>query len=151
MSTVRLNPDCITCLIKSRLEDYPEGTSKEKKIEYMQGVLKAIGEAPSTAAAPVIVQKINEIRKGIFGSTKNYTDIKRHFNGLMMEKLPMMKEGLAKSEDALKLAIQYAMVGNYIDFGGTNTVDEAALQKFLDTAGENHADVWLQCLLYFYV
>ncbi len=140
MEPIRLNPACISCLLKSRLEDFPEGTSRAQQIEYMQRVLNAISEAPKTVGAPTIVYSINQIQKDIFGFTKNFSHVKHYFNELMLRKMSVMKEQLANSSDSLKLAIQYAMVGNYIDFGAMNSVDEEKLQKFLDTAAENPVD-----------
>ncbi len=140
METIRLNPACIPCLLKSRLEEFPENTPREKQVEYMQRVLKVISEAPKTMAAPTIVYHINQIQKELFGFTRSFSHVKKYFNELMMGKIPAMKEKLTGVEDSLKLAIQYAMVGNYIDFGAMNTVDENQLQTFFDTAGENPID-----------
>jgi len=140
MELIRLNPDCISCLLKSRLEDFPEDTTHEIQIEYMQRVLKALSETPKSVGAPVIVRTINQIQKEMFGYNKDYTHIKSHFNELMMEKAHTVRDKLNKSEDSLRLAIQYAMTGNYIDFGTMNSVDEEQLNRLLDQASENHVD-----------
>lgn len=137
MEPIRLNPGCISCLIKSRLEDFPENTPREKQILYMQRVLKEISEAPKSVSAPVIVRTINEIQKDMFGYNKDFTHVKSYFNDLMLGKVPAIQEKLEESEDSLKLAIQYAMTGNYIDFGAMDKVDENELQRFLDDAHNN--------------
>ena len=140
MERIRLNPGCISCLLKSRLEDFPEDTPYEKQIEYMQRVLKAISETPKSVGAPVIVRTINQIQKEMFGYNKDFTHVKSHFNNLMLEMVPFVRDKLSQSEDSLKLAIQYAMTGNYIDFGAMNNVDEEELQKLLDSSSNNHVD-----------
>lgn len=140
MEPIRLNPGCISCLIKSRLEDFPENTPREKQILYMQRVLKEISEAPKSVSAPVIVRTINEIQKDMFGYNKDFTHVKAYFNDLMLGKVPAIEEKLKESEDALKLAIQYAMTGNYIDFGAMDKVDENELQRFLDDAHNNYVN-----------
>ena len=140
MERIRLNPGCISCLLKSRLEDFPEDTPYEKQIEYMQRVLKAISETPKSVGAPVIVRTINQIQKEMFGYNKDFTHVKSHFNNLMLEMVPFVRDKLSQSEDSLKLAIQYAMTGNYIDFGAMNNVDEEQLQKLLDSSSNNHVD-----------
>ena len=140
MERIRLNPGCISCLLKSRLEDFPEDTPHEKQIEYMQRVLKAISETPKSVGAPVIVRTINQIQKEMFGYNKDFTHVKSHFNNLMLEMVPFVRDKLSQSEDSLKLAIQYAMTGNYIDFGAMNNVDEEELQKLLDSSSNNHVD-----------
>ena len=106
----------------------------------MQRVLKAISETPKSEGAPVIVRTINQIQKEMFGYNKDFTHVKSHFNELMLEKAPSVREKLNQSEDSLKLAIQYAMTGNYIDFGAMNNVDEEQLDQLLDQASGNHVD-----------
>ena len=140
MELIRLNPACISCLLKNRLEDFPEDTPHEMQIEYMQRVLKAISETPKSEGAPVIVRTINRIQKEMFGYNKDFTHVKSHFNELMLEKAPFVREKLSQSQDSLKLAIQYAMTGNYIDFGAMNNVDEVELQKLLDSSSNNPVD-----------
>lgn len=140
MEPIRLNPGCISCLIKSRLEDFPENTPREKQILYMQRVLKEISEAPKSVSAPVIVRTINEIQKDMFGYNKDFTHVKAYFNDLMLGKVPAIEEKLIVSKDSLKLAIQYAMTGNYIDFGAMDKVDENELQRFLDDAHNNYVN-----------
>lgn len=131
---LRLKPECISCMLRSKLEAYPEEVSTEKKLEYMQRVLREISEVQIHHSAPVVVRTIAKIRKEMFGYEEDYTEIKRHFNQLMMGKVSELRERLEVSEDALKLGIQYAMTGNYIDFGAVEHVDENQLQKFLDDA-----------------
>lgn len=131
---VRLKPECISCLLKSRLDFAPEGISVEKKLDYMQSVLRAISELEYHESAPVVVRTINMIQKEMFGVSEDFTDVKVYFNDLMMSKVPELQKNLDESEDSLKLGIQYAITGNYIDFGAMNHVDETILQKYMDDA-----------------
>ena len=131
---VRLKPECISCLLKSRLDFAAEDTPVEKKIEYMQKVLRAISELELHESAPVVVRTINQIQKEMFGVSEDFTDVKVYFNNLMMSKVPELQKNLNESDDALELAIQYAITGNYIDFGAMNHVDESILQKYMDDA-----------------
>ena len=134
---IRLKPECITCLVKSRLNKYPEDISVEEKIDYMQRVMKEIAELPKHYSAPVAVRTISRIQKEMFGQAEDYREIKRYFNELMMKKVPELAENVKKSEDPLKLAIQYAMTGNYIDFGAFDRVDERKLEVFFEEAKKN--------------
>lgn len=131
---IRLKPECISCLLKTRLEFAPENTSPEMKIAYMQRVLRAVSELQLHESAPVVVRKINQIQKEMFGVSEDFSDIKVYFNNMMLEKVPELQSTLDNAEDALKLAIQYAITGNYIDFGSMYHVDESILQKYMDNA-----------------
>lgn len=136
----RLLPACIECLINSKLKNVPEGISEERKAEYMQKVLKLLGEAPEEYAAPLLARGIGEIQKEMFGYEEDFTETKIYFNDLMLKLEEEISERIEAAEDPLKLAMQYAMIGNYIDFGAKYTVDEAYLKEFLACAPEKGFD-----------
>ena len=134
MEIERLRSECVNCLLNLHLNSYPKDAGEAQKLDFMQRVLLTIAETPKTVSAPVIVRKISEIRKEMFGITDLYTDIKRHFNGVMLSYEEPVRQKLLAAEDPLKLAIQYAMVGNYIDFGAMKDVDETYLTELFDSA-----------------
>lgn len=129
--TIRLNPECIRCIIKKRLEFQPKGMTKESQIEYMQKMLKIVSEAPTYVSSPVIGQQLEQLEKDMFGMENPYGELKKYFNELMLTKEPFMKESVEASEDKLAMAVQFAMMGNYIDFGALESVDEEKLEDFL--------------------
>lgn len=132
----RLHPACISCLVKGQMEKAPAGTPEEKKAEYMQRVLKIIGEAPKEYTAPVVVRKINQVQKEMFGMEEDYSEIKKHFNEVMLAYEAEVQKKVEASEEPLMLAMQYAMIGNYIDFGAMYQVDQEYLTGLLDSASE---------------
>ena len=125
----RLHPACISCLVKGQMEKAPAGTPDEKKAEYMQRVLKIIGEAPKEYTAPVVVRKINQVQKEMFGMEEDYSEIKKHFNEVMLAYEAEVQKKVEASEEPLMLAMQYAMIGNYIDFGAMYQVDQEYLSS----------------------
>jgi len=135
METLRLHPECISCLLKKQLDNFPEGTPPEKKLLCLQKILGMIAEAPPTTSAPVLVRSIDRIRAELFGAPQDYTEVKRHFNAVMLRKAPAIAKKIAQAEDPLLLALQYAMSGNYIDFGAMQNVEEEKLDALLDRSG----------------
>lgn len=134
MEIERLRSECVSCLLNLHLHSYPKDTDEAPKLTFMQRVLQTIAETPRTISAPVIVRDISEIRKEMFGDTDIYADIKQHFNEVMLSYEEPVRQKLLAAEDPLKLAIQYAMVGNYIDFGAMKDVDETYLTELFDSA-----------------
>lgn len=134
MKNVRLNEECIHCIISKYLKDYPESADDASRIRYVQGVLKILAEAKYDTGAPEIVEKISLLREKIFGVQKDYTEIKRYFNTLMLSIEDEVFEKIKKSEAPLKMALKYAMMGNYIDFGVIENVDEQKLAELLNNA-----------------
>ena len=131
---VRLNPECIRCLIPKRLEFCPEGATREQQVEYMQKVMRLASEATPDVSAPVLDRDIARLQREIFGYEKDYEELKAFFNKLMLGKEVEIEEKVTASEDPLKSAIQYAMMGNYIDFGAIQNVNEATLAEFMKSA-----------------
>ena len=134
MEIKRLHPECISCMTKIHLDKCPSEMSEDKKVEYMQRVLKVLAEAPSNYGAPVIVRTINEIQEEMFGIKQDYAEIKKRYNQVMMGHEGQVTEKLEQSEDSVKAGIQYAMIGNYIDFGARINVNEEQLTELLNDA-----------------
>ena len=140
MEIKRLTSTCIGCVVKSNLNKYPENISEEKKIEYMQRMLKIVSEAKETDSSPLIVYKLDKLRTEMFGATIDYTEIKRYFNDYIMKKEQGILAEIEKAEDALLCGIQYALTGNYIDFGTVEKVSEDSLEQLLRNAKEIQLD-----------
>ncbi|MBR4983401.1 MAG: DUF89 family protein [Lachnospiraceae bacterium] len=132
MEVRRLHHECLSCMTKVHLNKYPEGTTDEQKVEYMQRVLKVLAEAPEKYGAPVIVRTINQIQDEMFGMKQDYAEIKKHYNRVMLNHEEQVNSKLAQSDDPIKTGIQYAMIGNYIDFGARISVNEEQLTELLN-------------------
>lgn len=130
----RLKAECVSCIAKKYMEKYPEGISEEQKRIYVQRVLKVVSEASPDHSGPVMVYGINQIRKEMFGIADDYEAEKHYFNEKMLACESDLEQKLEDAQDSLKLAIQYALTGNYIDFGAMKEVDESYLMQTLEQA-----------------
>lgn len=132
----RLRPECLSCLTKKYLDKYPENASVEAKTEYMRRALRILSCAEEHEAAPVVVNRIAKVRDQLFGATDEFGEVKKYFNEVMLEREADLQATLNAAHDPLLLGIQYAMVGNYIDFGAMKQVDETHLSNLLENAKE---------------
>lgn len=139
-TTFRLKPECITCIVDKQLSAHPENITLTEKIDYMQRVLKIVSEATYDMSAPVIVRQIYDLQKEMFGMETDYTEIKKYFNAQMLDRYHSFAQKIEDSQNPLKLAIQYAMIGNYIDFGAMKEVEEEKLNELLEQAKEINLD-----------
>ncbi len=134
MEHTRLNGECVKCLIKKYSKDYPEGADEKSCEAFTKGVLEIIDNATPDESAPELVEKFEILRKECFGFTKDFTHIKKHFNDLILAMEGRIEDKITDSKNPLETAVKYAMMGNYIDFGAMDKVDENELQKFIDEA-----------------
>lgn len=131
MNPIRLDPQCIRCLLSKHLNAAPAGTPDTVRLDYMQRMLSLLANAPRDAGAPVLVHALDELKLEMFGIRKSFEDVKEYFNHLMLEREAAIDAGIRAAQDPLETAIQYAMIGNYIDFGAMENVDEQALERLL--------------------
>lgn len=132
MEHIRLEEECIHCVIDKFARDYPKGTPYEKRIEFVKGVLGIIKDTPLTSSAPEIVERINLLSAELFGEQKDYSDIKRHFNSLILSMEEDIYIRIIKSPQPLMQAVRYSLTGNYIDFGAMDSVCEDKLCSMID-------------------
>ena len=140
MEIIRLYPECVKCLLSKQLEKCPKDTPLDKKVDYIQKILQIVAEAPKSTSAPVLVRRMYDLQKEMFGIDADYTEIKSYFNQMMLALEENMWEEIQKAKDPMRKAIQYAMMGNYIDFAALKEVDEYKLKSFLDKAENKNVD-----------
>ena len=128
-----INEKCKICQIKRNNNRYPVGATEEKIKEYQYKVNEIVKNSDGLTT-PQVAEQMDNLRKELFGNTMDYTEIKQHYNKLMLDYFPYMENKVNTSENHLKMAIQYAMVGNYIDFGALENVNDIELKDKLDEA-----------------
>ena len=133
---IRLNAECINCMLKRYLSRIPEQLSEEERLDYIQMICKRIGEASKEEGAPVLVQAIKQELKIRYDVQEDYSEEKHYFNQMMLQREQAIEGTIAISDNPLMIALQYSMTGNYIDFGSMNVVDEEYLEKLLKTVEE---------------
>ncbi len=136
---MKLSADCIVCMIKRQAENL-KGLGEGEKTAYLKDVLRVIAEAPEGASAPVVTERLNALHEARFGSPFSFRELKQGYNRMMLGKERELEAEIAASEDPLRLALQYARVGNYIDFGAMGSVSEEKLQSLLSGAKSDPVD-----------
>lgn len=134
MNIKRLNSECIKCLINKYIKNIPDNIDEDKKLKYMQKVLKLLANADYGMSAPELTEQITLTGRGILGYETDYSKIKSYFNLLMLSKEAEIEEKIGQAQDRFETALLYAMSGNFIDFGAMQSVDEALLMKTLSDA-----------------
>ena len=136
----RLKEQCLLCLVDRYGKDYPADCDESKKIAYTQAFFKILSEANSKEGAPEIVEKIDLLKIEMFGAKRDFTEIKKHFNNLILSLEESVYENIQNSEKPLETAIKYAIRGNFIDYGAMKSVDEDKLNELIDKAREVELD-----------
>ena len=132
----KLKSVCVSCMLNSRINQFPADAPEEKKVEYMTRVLKELGEMKDAHGPVLATRNIVKLQAELFEKKQDYSELKSKFNQFVMEKVPFLKNEIEKAEDSFRRAIQYGIVGNYIDFAVMDHVDEKQLEQLFIDASE---------------
>ncbi|MBQ8509967.1 MAG: DUF89 family protein [Clostridia bacterium] len=131
MNHIKLNPECVRCLLNKHILTFPKGTSRETQLACMQQSLRILADAPLSASAPEVLADVTALRRSMGVMDTDLAAVKRRFNTLMLTLAPDIARRIDASPDPLRAAVGFAMTGNYIDFGAMDSVDENKLHQLL--------------------
>ena len=136
----RWNSYCTQCLLKKHLTNYPDTSTEEERLTYIRRLFSILTDIAPGESSPVIVNRILTLQKEMFGQFVDYTEIKKHFNQLMLEQEDWIYADISSAADPIRRAVQYVMKGNYIDFGVLSDVNSEKLMELLSQAKDQTID-----------
>ena len=86
------------CLVDRQEERVRGMGTEEDRDAFIKQVARIIGESSPQDSAPVLVERINEVYRGIFGPVTDYDKIKKEFNELMLSVEPDIRAAMAAGE-----------------------------------------------------
>ena len=136
----RWNSHCTQCLLKQHLTNYPDTATEEERLTYIRRLFSILTDIAPGESSPVVVNRILTLQKEMFDQFVDYTDIKNHFNQLMLEQEDWIYADISSAADPIRRALQYVMKGNYIDFGVLSDVNSEKLMELLSQAKDQTID-----------
>ena len=114
---MRINENCAGCLYdkQKQVTDDPA---------YLDEVRAIIENRREEDTSPYIVYLFGQSYERRYGKRASYKDIKRRFNDLVLSMEDGIRNLIEADEDPLTAAMVYARIGNYIDYGAMDHVDE---------------------------
>ena len=119
---MRISESCAKCL-------YDRQKSKTDHAEYLEEIRELLDRRKETDTSPYMVYLFNKVHERYFGAGADYKDIKKQYNDLVLGMEDELRREIEQAGDPLKKSLCMARIGNYIDFGAMNHVDQ---KKFLD-------------------
>jgi len=115
---MKIHLECIPCFIKQSLEASRMVTNDKNIHEkVIKEVLKHLQSANFNDSPPELSKDVHEIIRNITQSDDPYKKIKRQSNEKGREFYQNLKKLVEKADDPLLKSIQFAILGNVIDFG----------------------------------
>ena len=131
MEVLRFNSQCIDCIMSRFMSKIPPSVDERSKLHFAKAIMKIIVDAGDSVSAPEIVAKSTALKNKAFGTYDDYAEVKKYFNALMLSLENSISDKITDSSDPLLTAAKFALLGNYIDFGAMESVDENKLRQML--------------------
>ena len=131
---MKVSAECMHCLVKRQADNIKKYPDEEKKAEYLGKVLGIIANNAAEEPAPVLLSHIGRLHEEYFGKPFSFDELKKGYNAMMLEKENEIRGKIGKAQDPLALALRFAQIGNFIDFGAMDSVDDGKLMEFLEQA-----------------
>jgi len=122
---MRVIDSCAKCLW-----DKQKNLADDK--EYLNEIKSIIDNRKEDDTAPYLVYLFNKVYEKKFGAKASYKKIKKKYNDLVLSMENRIREKIELSDEPLLTALIYARIGNYIDFGAMNSVDENTFLSLFD-------------------
>ncbi|MBR2545827.1 MAG: DUF89 family protein [Erysipelotrichaceae bacterium] len=130
---MRVIESCAQCLYnrQKHLSDDPQ---------YLAEVRKIIENRREDDTSPYMVYLFSRAYEKRFGKNASYREIKKKYNDLVLSMEDSIRNKIELASDPLAESLIYARIGNYIDFGAMNYVDEDTFLSLFDDAGVHQRD-----------
>ena len=131
---MRISQACAKCMY-----DHQVRVSADEV--YLAEVRKIIEQRSEQDTTSELLYRFNEAYRKRFGARDSFADVKRQYNDLVLRMEDGIRSRIESSADPLAEALAFARIGNYIDYGAQNNVDEATFLSLFDTAKLQEGDL----------
>lgn len=126
------NKYCYDCCLSTAIRRAKALPVEPGKMEQMLSEIRDMAEeCKGKESSPAMSAMLMGVMKNYADVDDQYVEPKRNFNELMLSLEDRVVADVEAAEDPLCRAIQYAMAGNYIDFGALDVVTEEKLMEIL--------------------
>lgn len=125
---MRIPESCAKCLYDRQCRRMPDAG-------YLAEVRALIENRGENDTSPLLVYRFNQAFARRFGASDDYAEVKRRSNDLVLGMANQLRTQIEAAADPIEAALAYARVGNYIDYGAMDTVDEQTFLSLFEKAG----------------
>ncbi len=124
---MRIPESCAECLYSRQKNRRPDPA-------YLAEVKRLIEERGENDTSPMLVHRFNQVYRERFGQPDSYGPIKKKYNDIVLSMEEAVRSRIDAAPDPLAAALAFARIGNYIDFGAMDTVDEKTFLSLFEGA-----------------
>lgn len=131
--SIAMNSYCVDCLLKKHTAAARALGDDQTAYAFSKALMALFIQAPETESSAVLGAKINTLYQRFFGLPQDrFREEKETSNRFVLERLDKVRRRVRQSADPVLTGLQYAIMGNYIDFSALGkSVSFDALEEML--------------------
>ena len=147
--SIPINSLCIECFFRKRLALARQLGDEDKAMEFARKAMAELVKAPPEMDSTWLGAISDKIMREMYDMEPDSLREEKAFsNRFIMDRLPGIRRRIAASADPVYAALQFAVLGNYLDFSALHgEVSFEAMEKMLDEAQDIALDQ--QCYQHF--
>ena len=140
--SIPLNWECYLCHLRRNSATARELGTDEQVTAFSKDLLKLYLSAPEGVSSPWLGPATTDLFQKHYGLPEDrFREEKEESNRFVLARLPQIRQRVEAAEDPLFAALQFAILGNYIDFSALQgEVSFEKLDKLLDEAADMALD-----------
>ena len=136
--SIPIDSECIQCHLRRNLETARKLGDEAQATAFARDLLKLYLSAPEDVSSPWLAPATADLFRCHYGVPEDrFREEKEISNRFVLERVDAIRERVNASEDPLLAGLQFAILGNYIDFSALQgQVSFEELDSLLDRAEE---------------
>ncbi len=119
---------CLLCQLERNIATAKKYGTGEQATAFARDLMKFLAEAPDGVPAPCFTPGVTALLdKHYHLGPDRYAQEKKDSNAFVLARLPQIREKVFSAPDPVKAGLQFAILGNYIDFAALR--DEVSFEK----------------------
>ncbi|MBR5617032.1 MAG: DUF89 family protein [Oscillospiraceae bacterium] len=115
--SIAMNPDCILCHLRRNLDTARSLGSEAQLEEFTKGLLKLYLQVPKDTSSVWVSPGTDELYRTVYGiNYDRFREEKEFSNRFVLERMEQIRARVEAAEDPVYAGLQFAVLGNYIDF-----------------------------------
>lgn len=140
--SIAIDSYCLLCHLRRNVELVRPLGTEQQTMAFAKDMMRMYQGAPEGVSAPWFSPQTAELLHKHYGlDIDRFRQEKIDSNRFVLERLPMLREKVASAEDPVFAGLQFAILGNYLDFSALQgQVSFAKLSQMLDNALDMELD-----------
>lgn len=134
--SIAFNADCILCHLKRNIATARELGTEEQAIAFIKEIMHLYQNVPADQSFTTLNPEVSDLLKKYYGVDEDrFRQEKLDSNRFVLSRLDQIRARIEQAADPILAGLQFAILGNYIDFGALqNEVSFEKLDELLDGA-----------------